>query len=509
MRVNRRYCYGVLTVVLHLTCQISTHADTYSASERIDHSQIKQPKFNEDLKSLFEQGNFDQLIKKTQRYLLGYEPGDCDFDVVTYFAAASHYQVGNHRAVHNLLNSFSNKYPDSKYRESAEFYSASNLIKMHWWRAGVLALNDFIQSCPDSIHLADAFYDRASADYFFKDYDSCLNYIIKIEKVNEDLYLNLRAKLLKGYALKKLDRLAESEGAFLIAKNKARLIKSSQSTAKSLLNLIVVSADQGRWRDSFSYYYIFMNDFKDSIYAINAAVAGMEMMQQMDKEDEAMERFEEILFSVSSNANFNSLNDALFEYSAFVQKRYGASTILVQLGNLLGRCEGLSFVREALVLAQLDILEKYIPANDQEIEVYYEEIIREFNFEELSVPALLKLASYYRSNDLSLASKLYREILDRGSSRYESEAIFGMAKIQSLSSDQAELKSSILGFRKVVEIFGDLRLQEESLSELNQLLDYYKELSESDEILMNSSELIALVGKPRREVNRKILSNWS
>ena len=250
-----------------------------------------------------------------------------------------------------------------------------------------------------------------------------------------------------------------------------------------------------------------MNDFKDSIYAINAAVVGMKMMQQMDKEDEAMERFEEILFSVSSNANFNSLNDALFEYSAYVQKRYGASTILVQLGNLLGRCEGLSFVREALVLAQLDILEKYIPANDQEIEVYYREIIREFNVESLSVPALLKLASYYRSNDLSLASKLYREILDRGSSRYESEAIFGMAKIQSLSSDQAELKSSILGFRKVVEIFGDLRLQEESLSELNQLLENYKELSKSDEILMNSSELIALVGKPRRVVNRKILRN--
>ena len=136
-------------------------------------------------------------------------------------------------------------------------------------------MNDFIQSFPDSTHLADAFYDRASADYFFKDYNSCLNYIIKLEKINDDPHLDLRTKLLKGYALKKLARLAESEGAFLIAKNKARLIKSPQSIAKSLFNLIVVSADQGRWRDSSSYYYIFMNDFKDSIYAINAVVAGI------------------------------------------------------------------------------------------------------------------------------------------------------------------------------------------------------------------------------------------
>ncbi|MDG1852577.1 MAG: hypothetical protein P8I97_00280 [Verrucomicrobiales bacterium] len=511
MRVNLRFYYGLLTVVLHLACQMYSHGDTGSSSKTIehpiDHLQIKQSKYIEDFKLLFEQGNFYQLINKTQDYLLRYEAEDCDYDVVTYFAAASHYHVGNHRAAHTLLNSFSNKYANSKYLESAQFYSASNLIKMHWWRAGVLALNDFIQNFPDSTHLADAFYDRASADYFFKDYNSCLNYIIKVEKVNKDPHLNLRTKLLKGYALKELDRLAESEGVFLIAKNKARLLQSSQSIAKSLLNLIVVSADQGRWRDSFSYYYIFMNDFKDSIYAINAAVAGIKMMHQMDKEDLAMKRFEEILFSVPSNVNVKGLNDALLKYAVFVQNRYGASTILVQLGNFLGRCEGPSFVREALVLAQLDILENFFPVNDQEIEVYYREIIREFNVESLSVPALLKLASHYRSKDLSLTSKLYSEVLDRGSSRYESEAIFGMAKIQSLSSDHAELKSSILGFRKIIEIFGDSRFQEESLSELNKLLESYKELSESDEILMNSSELIALVGKPRRVVNRKIWRN--
>jgi|GEM_PF-3022419 len=511
MRVNRRYYYGVLTVVLHLACRICIHADTDSASERIDHPnghlQIKQFKSIEDFKLLFEQGDFQQLLNKTQEYLLSYESEDCDFDVVTFLAAVSHYHVGNHRAAHNLLNSFSTKYPDSNYLESAQFYSASNLIKMHWWRAGSSALNNFIQSFPDSTHLADAFYDRASADYFFKDYNSCLNYIIKLEKINDDPHLDLRTKLLKGYALKKLARLAESEGAFLIAKNKARLIKSPQSIAKSLFNLIVVSADQGRWRDSSSYYYIFMNDFKDSIYAINAVVAGIKMMQQMGNEDELMERFEEIVSSISPNTNVKNLSDVLLKYSTFVQKKYGTSTILVQLGNLLGRCEGPSFVREALILAQLDILEKHMPANDQEIEVYYREIIYEFNFGSLSVPALLKLASHYRSKDLSLANDLYREVLDRGISRYDSEAIFGMAKIKSLSSDQAELKSSILGFRTVIEIYGDVMLQEESLSELNKLIENHKELSESLEILMSNSELIALVGKTRRVVYRKILRN--
>tara|TARA_B110000014_G_scaffold264382_1_gene265474 strand:- start:745 stop:2280 length:1536 start_codon:yes stop_codon:yes gene_type:complete len=511
MRVNLQYYYVVLTVILNFACQIYTHADTNSASESIDYPndqlEIKKLKSIEVFKSLFEQGDFQQLTNKTQEYLLGYESEDSDFDAVTYFAAVSHYHVGNHRAAHNLLNSFNTKYPNSNYLESAQFYSASNLIKLHWWRAGILALNDFIQHFPDSTHLADAFYDRASADYFFKDYNSCLNFIIKIEKNNDDPHLDIRTKLLKGYALRELDRLAESEGAFLIAKNKARLIKSSQSIAKSLLNLIVVSSEQGRWRDSSSYYYIFMNDFKDSIYAINAAAAGIEMMQQMDKENEAMKIFEEILFSISLNNNVKNLNDALLKYSTFVQKRYGTSTILVQLGNLLGRCEGPSFVREALVLAQLDILEKHNPTNDQEIEVYYREITYEFNFESLSIQALLKLASHFKSKDLSLASKLYREVLDRGSSRHESEAIFGMAKIQSLSNDQAELKSSILGFRKIVEIFGDLKLQEESVSELNKLLEDYKNLSESDEILMSSSELIALVGKPRRVVSRRILRN--
>ena len=220
-----------------------------------------------------EQGDFEHLLHKTQDYLLSYDSENLDFDVVTYFAAVSHYHIGNHRAAHNLLYSFSSKFPSSLYLENAQFYSASNLIKMHWWRAGSLALDSFIKNFPNSAHLADAYYDRASADYFFKDYNSCLNFIITLERINNDPHLELRIKLLKGYALKGLGRLAESEGAFLIAKNKAKLLGSSRSIARSLLNLIEVSADQGRWRDSSSYYYIFMNDFKDSIYAINAAVA--------------------------------------------------------------------------------------------------------------------------------------------------------------------------------------------------------------------------------------------
>lgn len=506
MRVNVRNYYGVLTMGLFVACQICANAESDHVADRINQPNDHKKNSIEQFKFLFEQRNFTQLLEKSQKYLLELESEDRNFDAVIYFAAVANYHVGNHRATHTLLNSFSTKYPNSKYLESAQFYLASNQIKMHWWRAGSLALNRFIQRFPNSIHLADALYGCASADYFFKDYNSCLDCIVKVERINDDPPLDLRIKLLKGYALKEQGRLAESEGAFLIAKNRARLIDSSHSIARSLLNLIIVSADQKRWRDSSSYYYMFMHDFKDSVYAINAAVAGIKILEQMENEDAAMERFENILYSMTT-ANAKHLNDALLKYSMSVQKKYGTSNILMQLGNLLGRCEESSCVREALIFAQLDILEKHIPENDQEIEVYYKEIMNEFNFQSLSVPALLKLASHYRSKDFTLATKLYREVLDRGSSRYEAEAIFGMAKIQSSSSDQTMLRSSILGFRQVVEMFGDVKLQEESLSELNKILECHNELSKSDEVLMSSSELIALVGMPRRVVNRKILRN--
>ncbi len=512
MRVNYLYYFGVFIVVWCFACMVCTHADSDSASDGIDRSKnqtsIKQSNSGtittDHFQLLLEQGDFEHLLHKTQDYLLSYDSENLDFDVVTYFAAVSHYHMGNHRAAHNLLYSFSSKFPSSLYLENAQFYSASNLIKMHWWRAGSLALDSFIKNFPDSAHLADAYYDRASADYFFKDYNSCLNFIITLERINNDPHLELRIKLLKGYALKGLGRLAESEGAFLIAKNKAKLLGSSHSIARSLLNLIEVSADQGRWRDSSSYYYIFMNDFKDSIYAINAAVAGISIMEQMGKEDEAMERFEEILFNASDSINIQYLNEALLKYSTFIQERYGTSTILVHLGNLLGRCECSESVREVLILARLEILEAHIPENDQEIEVYYREIMNEFDYELLSDPALLKLAFYYRQNEPSLANKLYREVFDRGSSRYESEAIFGMAKIHASSSDEAELRSSILGFRQAVEIYGDVKLKAESLSELDKLLVSYQELSDSEEILMSRSKLIAIKSKPRRTANRKM-----
>ena len=96
-----------------------------------------------------------------------------------------------------------------------------------------------------------------------------------------------------------------------------------------------------------------MNGYKDTDYAISAAAAGIKMMKQLEKEDEVMGQFTEILSNISNNTNAKDLNDALSKYSTSVQERYGTQTILTQLSNFLGQCEGPPFVREALVLAQL------------------------------------------------------------------------------------------------------------------------------------------------------------
>ena len=147
MRVNFLYYFGIFTVVWCFACLLCTHADSDFASNGIDSSKNQTPikQSNSDKISidhfqlLLEQGDFEHLLHKTQDYLLSYDSENLDFDVVTYFAAVSHYHIGNHRATHSLLNSFSRKFPSSLYLENAQFYSASNLIKMHWWRSGSLA----------------------------------------------------------------------------------------------------------------------------------------------------------------------------------------------------------------------------------------------------------------------------------------------------------------------------------------------------------------------------------
>ena len=109
MRVNFLYYFGVFTVVWCFAC---THADSDSASDGIDRSKnqtsIKQSnsgKITTDhFQLLLEQGDFEHLLHKTQDYLLSYDSENLDFDVVTYFAAVSHYHIGNHRAAHNLLS---------------------------------------------------------------------------------------------------------------------------------------------------------------------------------------------------------------------------------------------------------------------------------------------------------------------------------------------------------------------------------------------------------------------
>ena len=72
---------------------------------------------------------------------------------------------------------------------------------------------------------------------------------------------------------------------------------------------------------------------------------------------------------------------------------------------------------------------------------------------------------------------------------------------------EKKLKSSIFGFRQVIELYGHVMLGEDSLSELHKLLENNKDLSDSEEILMSRAELMTLVGKPRRIANKKILRN--
>ena len=56
-------------------------------------------------------------------------------------------------------------------------------------------------------------------------------------------------------------------------------------------------------------------------------------------------------------------------------------------------------------------------------------------------------------------------------------------------------------------MYGHVMLGEDSLSELDKLLENNKDLSDSEEILMSRAELMTLVGKPRRIANKKILRN--
>ena len=416
-----------------------------------------------ELEGKFKSGDYPDTLRSARELAASAEPASEEQDAALFMEGASLYYLGRHEQAQAPLDRHRREFPTSRYAESAQYYSGSNLVKQMRWRAGGQALGEFLNQFPESLLVEFALYDRATAHYALGEYDQCIAIATRIE--NEFLYSKIRdrAAILRGDVLRKRGELAQSEAAFLSAKNAAESAGHPKVAARALRNLIEVSAGQGRWADSVTYYETFFQKYTTSSQAPAAALAGIEALKEQGKLETGFDRLEEVLVAMPEGTNARSLNKALRTYAIYYRERHGPEELLKRLGNLSSSGRGSSTLREQLIVARLEVLEAYFPERTAEIRVFYDEIRYRFERSQLSTPTVLKIANYMAKTDLQGAAIWYRELLSRPGSQLKDEATLGLAQVLAASSNSQKLAEAASLFRKVLEAYGSPGLEEEAV----------------------------------------------
>ena len=428
------------------------------------------------LEAQFKKGDYDKALASAKQLRSKSKPGSSDRDLADFVIGASQYYNGDFTAAQATLDAHVSNFPNSRQRESALYYQASNHVRLRQWRVGASLLDNFISSYPESLLLEFALFDRATCHDGLGEYSSAISMINRFQR--EYIYSKIRdrALALKGDAQKEKGDLAGAQASYQAGREAADELKHPDIEARCLANLTTVAAKRGQNSTAVKYYKAFFKNYAKSSYATEAALGGLPALKATGDLDSGLKNLERVLQQMPQRTDASVFNRMLTEYSKFYREKNGADELLQQLGNMSSDSKGSARFKEQLIVARLEALETYFPNNDAEIRVFYKEIRSRFKPSELSATNVLKIADYIAETKPADAVPWYQNALSRGSSIHQARATLGLAKAEAMLGKSNEAEK---GFRKVLETFGSPELAEEATVGMARIASKKKDWSAS------------------------------
>ncbi|MEM9481892.1 MAG: tetratricopeptide repeat protein [Verrucomicrobiota bacterium] len=421
------------------------------------------------LEIFFRKGNYPEALEMARDLKSISEEGTEERDVAHFIEAVSLYYLGRHGEAAPLLASHLEKFPGSRHRESAVFFEGSNLTKLGQWQAASEKLDAFLSEYPESVLMEYALYDRATSYLAMGENEKAAETAQRIEETFVYSKIRDRAGVVRGDALLAMENLDGAAEAYANALAGSRQLGHAAGEASALRGLIEVNALKGDFDESQQHYDTFFATHGDSKEALAASVAGLPAMIEKGEGAKGLERAEEIIAGLPEGTPSTDIRKALTGYAESFRKENGAEELAKHLGNLSTNPKIGKRVREQVVVARLDALENYFPEREAEIRVFYDEIVRSFNRDDLSDETLIKIARHVESADEVEARKIYEKVVMRTGSKEMAAATLGLARLDAKSGDVAAEDKAIEGLSRVIHLYGNVTLAEEATLELARL----------------------------------------
>ncbi len=434
------------------------------------------------LTSLFFGGEYQTCIDVALKMIDQVEKGTKEHEMCHHVLGGSYYYTGQYDKAQPLLDEHLQLYPEGTFQQAAQYFQASNNVRLQFWAKAAALLDAFLEKHPDpekNVYLPFALLDRALTHFTEDQMEPALDKLAELLKTFPNSEIADSAYILRGNILQAQDDAAGAETAFKKALEIAERVGHKATAGEALYYLVIVLTESGKDRiaEAVPYADKFWKDYAaGSPYQARLAVAQVDAYEAAGRGEEAVKRLEGVISGMASNPDADGLEEVINSYTEIYQRNHTPDELKDHFYDFPGVGRTDMAAKALLRTAIIGVFEQKLKAaqTDDErikasamIKVLFEELKNDFNLKDLTNYILVRTGDFLRERTSAPRQALpyYDAALERSDQSYRFAALFGRAAVLSGGSD-AEKDQAVESLRRVYQDSQDKDEREKALYQI-------------------------------------------
>lgn len=493
--------------ILHEASRISSQLGDYSAAQYFGEKFMAEMPEDHELRnnvstfmlqSLFTSGNYEEVIRVSERVRDQYDAGDTRRELADALYPLALYTLKRHEDAEAPFTEYVKNYPDGGNREIVMFHRGSNSLILGKMRAAAEQCEDFLKAFPDSERFLDAaLADLAIARFNLQDYPAAIAAADRLKEARPDSFqlgrvMNIRgdAYTVQSGALGKEQEEMKAEwrqaalDSYLAAVEAG---KAAESSNPDRVDFHKETVSEGLWKSAEMYYTdgeiekgiaqydAFFPDYEGTYWEPQISVFSLEHLEEVGRGEEGLKQVENMILFLGSKPpeqqDLTLLRQAIGSYAEASVRIRGLEEALATLNDFPGIDPENQALLTWLKIQQVIVLLEHRKKMEKDSAEYAEvesrinsvfEDLRKFDIRKLSEYALQQVGNHFANSDNPfLGEPYFNELLARTNpeaDQFKALAEMELAGIEMRSPDPTKIQSARERFRRVINKYKDRNL---------------------------------------------------
>ncbi len=463
------------------------------------------------LSSLFFDGKYETCIEIAGDIIENKKAaeGTPEHDLALFVLGGSYFYTGQYDQAGPLLDQHVEKYQESTFIMSSEYFQASNASRLQFWSKAAKLLDAFLEKykeASDQGYTPLALYDRANCHYAEDEPEGALVKLERIITEFADSPVLDQAYNLRGNVQQSNKELEAAEASYLKAIEVGEIRGNDSVVGEALYYLVALLGEQKKGQDpsprlpdAVPYADKYWKDYSiGSPYRPQVAVAQVAALGNAGRGEEALKRLQEVISEMASNPEAVGLEEVINSYTEEYLKTHTPDELKEHYYNFPNIRNADKAARALLRVALIGVFEELGKGEEDEakkraaeamVKILFQELKADFELKDLSNFILVRLGDYLREKTAAPREALpyYDEALSRQDQSYRFAALLGRADVYGQSAAKADLDKAVEDFERIFSDSDEKKQREFALYRIIEILmkkeDYAEAANRANEYL--------------------------